>query len=437
MMDYLKPPNCENKQNISKYRLLSCALGVLLITCLSSCASNKNLSGERVLLTPDIIAAGLDLPSVAIKLPKKTLIKDWKQRDFNPDHNPPHFSLNDSLKRKWALKVGASGFLTTPIVLEKTIFCLDGKSKLVSIDLEGNINWSVSISPKTDKGEKSFGGGLAVASDLLVATTGFGEIIAFDSRSGDVLWRHSFSAPFRGAPVIKGKNIYAVTSDDMALSISKTGKLRWTKYGPTAVTGLEVGPAPAVKGNTVFMPYSGGMLSAIRSSDGVTQWSVAFDKANSGLARSVIGDFAGSPVITRKSAYMMSNAGQLLSVKLNNGAIRWRLAVGGQSTPLIVDNSIFVVTDTGKIARIKTSSGSLIWSRKISSKDLQGSYYGPVLGNGLLWVVGSDKKLRAFNPASGEEILSLSLSHSATGGPVIAGGVIYVVTSSGTLVAFE
>lgn len=65
------------------------------------------------------------------------------------------------------------------------------------------------------------------------------------------------------------------------------------------------------------------------------------------------------------------------------------------------------------------------------------THYGPVLAGGKLWVASGDAMLRGFSPVNGALQAEIALPAGATAPPVIARGVMYVVTEDGRLNALQ
>ena len=69
--------------------------------------------------------------------------------------------------------------------------------------------------------------------------------------------------------------------------------------------------------------------------------------------------------------------------------------------------------------------------------DLRFANYGPVLAGGRLIVPSSDGTLRQFDPVSGALLAEMPLPGGAASNPVVAGGVLYLMTGDGQLAAFR
>ncbi len=423
-----------HKKNLPKLVLVVplCLLG-------TGCLNDDKLSGERQEIYSDPLAKYLKYKGKTIKLgiPKKILA--ISQSDNGPTHHFSHASFSGLLSKAWEVSVLKSGNLSAPIITEKNIFILDGQANLLAFDLNGKKAWVANLIPESESRQNTqYSGGLAAFGNRLFVLTGYGEIISLDISEGSILWRQKFDSPFRGSPVIKNKRLYSVTSNDMAIAMNFEGKVLWTLDGPTRPTLLGKGFAPASSGNTVFLPFSAGLLRAVRSSNGAEIWSQSFDYARKGEAEAIIGDFGGSPILKSGKVFVVSLSGQLLAINSKNGRIIWSAPVGSQSTPLIAGGSLFVVSSSGKLVRISENRGKIIWSRSISgNKKGQYKFFGPTLAGNFLWVTGTDGRLRKFDPATGEQNGEYNFRNPALYRPFAAHDRLFVLTRSGKLIAFN
>ena len=64
-------------------------------------------------------------------------------------------------------------------------------------------------------------------------------------------------------------------------------------------------------------------------------------------------------------------------------------------------------------------------------------YYGPILAGGRIWVASGDGFLRAFSPVDGARLAEIEIPGGAAAQPAVAGGVMYIVTTDGELLAFQ
>ena len=65
------------------------------------------------------------------------------------------------------------------------------------------------------------------------------------------------------------------------------------------------------------------------------------------------------------------------------------------------------------------------------------AHHGPILAGGRLIVTSGDGLIRQFDPVSGAALETEKVPGGATTSPVVAGGVLYVVSKTGKLHAFR
>ncbi len=403
------------------------------------CLNNDVLEGDRLEIYSDPLGKSLNLKGKKINLGAQQSISSVHQVDNGPTHQFKHSSFGTGLSKDWETSVPRAGSLSAPVFTKSSLFIIDGESNLLSFDLSGRKVWMTNLGPNSEGRQKSqHGGGLAIHRGKIYALTGFGEIVALDASKGTILWRRKFDSPFRGPPVIKNNRLYFVTANDLAVAMSLQGKILWSLEGPTKPTIIGKGVAPASSGNRVYLPFSAGVLRAVRSSNGSEAWSRSFDDARKGEAKAAIGDFGGSPVIKSGKIFLVSMSGQLLTVDSQTGRIIWKAPIGSRSTPLIVGGSVFIVSSSAKLVRVSERNGTIFWSREINSntgKKFQ--YFGPTLAGEHLWITGTDGILRKFEPESGEQVGYYKFNGPALYRPFAAHSKLFVIRRSGKLIAFK
>jgi outer membrane protein assembly factor BamB len=123
----------------------------------------------------------------------------------------------------------------------------------------------------------------------------------------------------------------------------------------------------------------------------------------------------------------------------------WGVNEGAMGPFAIAGDSLFMVNDEARLVRLEADTGAVIWSvempyfeaEKIKKRKAIVAHYGPVLAGGRLWVASSDGLLTAYSPTDGNLIYQTALPGGAASQPALAGGVMYVVTTKGQVVAFR
>ena len=431
----------------------SLALGLIVLTALAGCgwfdSDEDTLEGERIRLRGDpavTVAAG----AAAVPLPPAQTNAEWTQTNGAASHNMGHLAGPGSLSRAWTADAGEgssdnSVITSAPIVVGGNIYTLDAAAKVTSFSAgSGARNWRISLAPEGEKGREGFGGGLAAEGGTIYAATGFGEVLAISAASGEILWRRSFGAPFRAAPAVAQGLVVAVTRDNRALGLdAATGAVRWRMQAASSDAGLLGGASPAIAGRLVALPYASGELVGVDGGSGRRLWSAVLSGGRRGLARSAITDISGDPVMVGPYVVAANQSGRMVAIDTRNGQRVWTRGLGSAAPIWAAGDTIFLVSDDAKLMRLSVRDGRTLWFSQLPAyekpKKLKHpiSYSGPVLVGGRLLLTDSVGNLLSFDAVSGAAQTGARIDGGSMTGPVVAGGVVYVLSDNGKLHAFR
>ncbi len=405
------------------------------------------LEGERIRIRSDVTTSP-GSPTMQ-PLPETVRNTDWTQINGTASHNLGHLAGPGSLSRSWRADAGSGSdnavITSQPVVVDGTVFTLDAEGRLSAFAADsGARRWQVSLVPEGEDAGDSFGGGIAADGGRLFAATGYGEVLAVDPASGEIIWRQFFGAPFRAAPAAAGGLVVAVTRDNRAFGLDAgDGSPRWRQQGGPAGAGLLGGASPAIIGDLVILPFASGELMAVAANTGRGLWSAILTSGRRGLARSEIIDISGDPVAVGPFVLAANQAGRMLAVDARSGQRAWTRSIGSQGPIWPAEDTVFLVSDNTVLMRVSARDGSVLWSKQLPAfedpddRDDPIAYSGPVLAGGRLLVTDSRGNLLAFDGRTGEEVERVDLDRGSLTGPVVAGGSVYVLSGNGTLQAFR
>ncbi|MFI5002376.1 MAG: PQQ-binding-like beta-propeller repeat protein, partial [Reyranellales bacterium] len=260
----------------------------LLLVSLSGCDaldifSKKKppLVGERVAvftergeLEPDKEAA-----NIQVILPAPVVNESWPQSGGFANYAMQHLSIGDAPQIIWTADVGAgstsSRVLTTPpVVADGKVFAKDAQSTVSAFNADtGQRLWSVTLKPDKARDTDEFGGGLAYYGGRLFVTTGFAEVFSLDPADGKEMWMSTVSAPVRGAPLVFGDRVFAVSIDNKLHALAAVdGSDLWSFSALSEVAGYVGGNSPAGSGDMIVAPFTSGELVGLRLDSGRTVW---------------------------------------------------------------------------------------------------------------------------------------------------------------------
>lgn len=428
------------------------------LTALSACQQRDTiLTGERLdpraVLSPDgPVAQGAPAPTTAaLSLPPVRGNSDWPQRAGSASHASGNMALGAGTNRVFAVSIGQASdkrhrITADPVVAAGLVFTLDSQSTVTATTTGGGRVWSVDLRPGGESDRSVSGGGLAFEGNRVFATTGYGELVALDARTGGIAWRQRVDAPISGSPTVQNGVVYVGGRDATSWAVrANDGKVLWRAFGNDGMAGVMGVSAPAVAGGTVVFPFATGEIMGVDSANGNQLWTANVAGQRLGRAVGYFRDVTGDPVIAGNTVYAGTSSGRTAAFDLATGAMKWEAREGASSPVLAVGNSIFLVNDQAQLIRLDAANGGRVWAQKlpyftqtvIRKQQKVWNHYGPVLAGNRLYLAGSDGYLRVFDPASGALIGQAQIPGGAAAAPAVAGQTLYVVTHDGQLIAFR
>ena len=430
---------------------MSRIVAVVLLGVLAACTERELiLPGEREGIRPEVPSAAVAegaLPRLSLPTPRVNA--DWGHLNGGPTHVAPSVVLPQQLTRAWSVSLGQGAgrrvrLVSAPVVSGVRVFAMDAANQLTAVTTAGAILWRSELSRIGEGGTEGFGGGLAASGDVLVASTGFGEVLRLDPATGIVIWRTEVEGALRAAPTLGEGKVVVVGRGDLAYGLDlSTGEIDWRIEGIGQGAGLIGGSSAAVRGPLAVLPFLSGEGRAALVRNGLTVWTAAVTGGRRDLARAIINDISGDPVIDNDVVYVANQAGRLVALDRRAGTRLWTQQDGSYGPALVAGNGIFVVSDTAALLRLDAGDGAVLWRQPLPAyrnpnrRRVAIPHYGPLLAGGRLIVASGDGVLRSFDPATGTPLGDLGLPGAVTAQPAIAGATLYVVTEDGSLHALR
>ena len=442
----------ERDASVKLFQIGLIAVSVLLAGCVER---EVILPGERTDLRAAVGLAPADDPqnrSVPISLGAQTNHSDWPNAAGSASHTIRHPALSPTPTRVWSATIGQGDdrkhrITADPVSSGGLIYTLDSRATVTATSAGGATVWSRDLTPPSERSGDASGGGLATAGGQVFATTGFGEVVALDTASGNVQWRQRLEAAATGAPTVSGGTVYVVSRDSRGWALNAAdGRVKWSAQGTPSITGVVGGSSPATNGQIVLFPLASTDVLAALPQRGLVVWtgSVAGDRL--GRAYANVTDISGDPVIVGNTVYAGTPNGRTAALALDDGLPRWSIAEGATGPVLVEGGSVFLVTDKAELMRLDAASGEQIWSVGLpyfvparNTRRLRDVFphYGPVLAGGRLWVASGDGVLRGFDPTNGSLVATTQMGAAAATRPIVVNGTMYLVGQNGQLLAFR
>ena len=396
-------------------------------------------------------AEGLVNQSRAIRVPAATANAQWPQSFGTPAFRTTNPALRSAPQLVWSTNIGSGDsrkqrITADPLVGGGRVYTLDANALVSAVSTGGSVLWSTDLTPQRDKAGDATGGGLAYADGTLYVSLGFGVLAALDATLGVVRWRKQLEATGSGQPVVVDGLVYLVAGDDTGWAVeADTGRIAWQISATPSVANVLGAPAPAIAGALAIFAFGSGDLIATFRKGGLRRWNASVAGQRLGRATSRISDVTGAPVVVGDRVYAGNHSGRLVALNTNTGERLWTAREGALGPVWPVGDSIFAVTDRQQLIRVDAGDGSIIWAVDLPGfvKDKPRrraeivAHYGPILAGGRLVIASNDGVLRSFAPEDGRLIGTTSIPGGATTSPAVAGNTLYVVSTTGELLAFR
>jgi outer membrane protein assembly factor BamB len=414
-------------------------------------------TGQRIpVLTQNVtLIAAPALKGIDFSIPGPQPLADWPTSGGNPEQSVEHVEAGQAFQIAWRRKIGAGdskseGFFYTniqyitasPVVAEGRLYTLDGRSELSALDAKtGRDIWRVDLASHRGPGHEGFGGGVSYDDGMVYVTSGFRFVAAFDAKTGKQIWRTPTTAPVHGAPTASGGKVYFIdVSDQLQALDAKTGESLWTYQALEEPARMLISSSPAVSNDEVVAPFASGELVGVNAANGNDLWTDVMSLTNRNNALSEIRDISGRPIISRGIAYAGSHSGVAAAVDIRTGQRAWSLPTAIITTPWAAGDVIYMVDQQGRVICIARDSGQIYWIRALNEglrKKYRAVYSSPILASSHLVVVSDKGVALALNPKTGATEKTLRLGGPAFVAPIAVGGLIYVLTESGELIAIR
>lgn len=410
----------------------------------------KPLPGTRisVLVHSKGIQPDPDLAGHDVLLPAPSINEDWPDAGGYANHAMHHIEVGEALRLVWSADVGKGAssenrLTSPPVVANGRLYVMDSQANVSAFDsVKGNRLWQVDLTPEDD--DDHFGGGLAVEGERLYVSTGFGQLIALDTKNGKELWRHSMLGPVRAAPTARGNRVFVVSVDNRLHAVDgRNGTLLWKHDNVSESAALLGSGSPAEDGGVVVVPFSSGELIAYRVENGRQVWSESLAGTRRVDLATGLADIRGHPVIDRGMVFASSNSGITVAIDLRTGRRLWEREFGSLETLWVAGNYVFAVSTDNEVICMSRRDGSIYWVTPLQrwnneEKKLERLVWtGPMLAGDRIIVAGSNGEAFAISPYNGDYLGRIEMPDAVTVAPIVAGGTVYFLSDDGRLGAYR
>lgn len=430
-----------------------CAAAATLGLGLSGCGGwfgddETLLPGERVSVRT--ATADAEIPRTEVPLPAAKTLTNWPQDGGAASRAVTHVAADFALERVWTASVGLGStsearLTSPPVAQDGRAFALDADSQLTAIDLAtGDRLWDVDLTPDNESSRDGFGGGVAVVGDMAIVTTGFGKIHGVAVDTGEIKWTTDAPGPIRSAPAVSGGVAVVSTREGQVLGLGVADGFQiWRHDGVPAEAAMLGGGAPAISGDVVASPFATGEVGIFRRTDGRLGWLETLGSPRRGAPLSVISDVSSAPVMQEGVIFAGGVSGRLAAFDIPTGRRIWGRDLGSYNRVWAAESVVFVVTVESQLHALDARTGATFWRTDLprfadpDDREEVFTYGGPVLAGGKLYLTSSAELLYEIDGRTGEILRRVDLPGRANQPPIIASGLLLILDDDANLHAYR
>ena len=431
--------------------LMGCAVTLGLAAC---SPPEAILKGTRISVLPEIKLEAISAEAQAegARLPAVVNVNSAPMPGLSAGHAGGNPRFEAPLTEAWRASIGGVGSdlaeLAQPVVGDGRVYTVAPNGIVAAFDVrDGSQVWSIRIEEIKDDPLPGIAGGLALSREGLIVHAGGRRLALLKPSDGSILWGVETDIPLRGSATIIGTDRVAVTDLDgnMTVVTLVSGERVWQHFGIVSNTVIFGAPAPAFANDEIVLAGAAGEVSYFDASTGELLWT---DSVASLLPRTAIqglGDVRATPVHDGGLIFVVSQSGRFVVFSARNGLPVWERAIGGIEMPWVAGESVFVLSLDGRLYGLRRSDGAVRWITELDgavpldvvAPEKPPRYVGPIVAGDKVYVVSRGGVVQAFAASTGAAGEVFSTGQEILTSPQVAGGRMFLVGRSGTLIAVE
>lgn len=357
---------------------------------------------------------------------------------FDKDNTPPPnplVSFKPQVKPRLVWKTstgngaGKEYLKLTPAMSDNAIFTSSTKGVVTSTAKNnGRTNWSANTGFMLSTGPGA-GDGIVVIGSM------HGNVIALSEATGNTKWSTSVNGELIANPAVGNGHVIVKSLDGTvtALSVNDGHKL-WSFKQVEPDLVLRGASTPIVRDDHVIAGFANGNLASASLSSGQVNWVQQLAVPEGGFAIERMIDIDADPVIYGHRIFAATYQGNIASLDWRYGKQLWSHKISSYTGMTADDNAVYISDAKSHIWSFGADSGLVNWrqtelaERNVSGPASMGNYV--VVGDAEGYVHWLDKRDGHF--AAREYLGGAILAK-----PLMDGQTMYVLSSTGTLAAYQ
>jgi outer membrane protein assembly factor BamB len=377
------------------------------------------LPGKRISVMPEKEKVPGELADATqpIALPPERLNDTWSQPGGEANNAPGNLTLSGGIHQTWSADAGAGTSKSGRVSASPIV----AEGRIYALDAAGTVS------------AFSLSGGSPVWRASLEPTVDNSKKVAFNASNLFSLGGTD-GGGYGGGLAADGGKIFAASGFGTVIALDpSSGKRIWEK-----TVGAPVRSSPTAAAERVFVVTTEGRIICLSAVDGTELWSAR------GLPQQASLTLNASPAVDGDVVVAPFPSGDILALKISDGSSLWtenlaRARTTSQLTALsdaarpVIDNGVtFAIGHGGRMVATQVKTGERLWSLNVPGTQ------APWVAGDTVFVVDTTGQLMAIARQDGRVRWTAKLPGGTTwSGPTLASGTLYLASNTGQLVGVE
>lgn len=338
------------------------------------------------------------------------------------------FKPGMAIKPAWSTSVGAAGnYVFSPAQVGQDVYAAAADGTLARLDASnGRALWRVNAGMRLTAGVGASATTIAVAGEK-------GFVLAFDA-DGKLRWKVQATSEILSAPAV-AEGVVIVRSIDNKITAfdADSGVRKWSVERPLPALTLRTVPGITIAGQQAIVALPGGRMVSLALNNGGLRWDVAVGEPKGATELERVADVSGFPVVMGREVCASAYQGRVGCYDLLSGAVRWSKNLSSEVGVSMDERFVFAADNGGAVSAYSRSAGASVWRNdKLAYRRLS----APVSFGRAVAVGDYAGHVHFLSREDGSFIGRVSTDGSqilAT--PLVVGSNLIVQTKSGSVVA--
>ena len=330
------------------------------------------------------------------------------------------FSATAKACKNWSATIGSGRdkrySKLVPAVFSDRVYASDVEGNVYALNLDsGKRVWKSRL-------KEAISASTGVNSHSVFVGTFSGELIALSADNGEEKWRVSVSSEILAVPAANERVVVAQTIDGRAFAFDAySGEALW-RYDHTVPSLTLRGTAnPVIYRNQVLLAFGNGQLVSLQLSDGALKWDARLSQPKGRTELEKMIDIDATPFFSGGLIYAANYQGAIAAYSAAQGQAVWKQDLSTYQDLSVANGKVYAVTEESAVIAFNAGSGVQDWMndqmlrRMLGAPAAYGDYVLTLDYEGYMHVLSADDGSFAarFKPAGDDFTSAIVVSDSA------------------------